>query len=153
MTFVIISYYSFQLTHTQDEMKGCRSTELPVNFISVSEVGRAKFNRVFKQRCSLHLPHLHQYVIVYFSDFIPDFLIIVSGFCMFVLSLVKKHYRLQFYMVRLLKDSPRHADRNAVSLFKCVNKYCSKRFFPLSPVWLDSCDSADRGDSVSPHHP
>jgi len=24
-----------------------------------------------------------------------------SGFCMFVLSLVKKHYRLQFYMVRL----------------------------------------------------
>lgn len=24
-----------------------------------------------------------------------------TGFCMFVLSLVKKHYRLQFYMVRL----------------------------------------------------
>ena len=26
-------------------------------------------------------------------------LLVVAGFCMFVLSLVKKHYRLQFYMV------------------------------------------------------
>lgn len=56
------------------------------------------------------------------------FSLIVSGFCMFVLSLVKKHYRLQFYMVRGLKDSPKHADKNAFPLFKCVNKYCHKCF-------------------------
>uniref|UniRef100_H9G3K6 phosphatidate cytidylyltransferase n=1 Tax=Anolis carolinensis TaxID=28377 RepID=H9G3K6_ANOCA len=30
-----------------------------------------------------------------------SFALYLTGFCMFVLSLVKKHYRLQFYMVRL----------------------------------------------------
>ena len=33
-----------------------------------------------------------------FGSFSPALLEL--GFCMFVLSLVKKHYRLQFYMVR-----------------------------------------------------
>lgn len=41
---------------------------------------------------------------------------------MFVLSLVKKHYRLQFYMVRGLKASPRHADKKAFFLLSNVLK-------------------------------
>lgn len=49
----------------------------------------------------------------------------VSGFCMFVLSLVKKHYRLQFYMVRGLRHSPKHADKKRpfllLNVLKCVS--------------------------------
>ncbi|XP_064141699.1 phosphatidate cytidylyltransferase 1 isoform X3 [Loxodonta africana] len=33
-----------------------------------------------------------------------SFALYLAGFCMFVLSLVKKHYRLQFYMHRLLEE-------------------------------------------------
>ena len=36
---------------------------------------------------------------------------------MFVLSLVKKHYRLQFYMVRGLKESAKHADKKMLLHF------------------------------------
>lgn len=42
-------------------------------------------------------------LIIYFKNILCR---VVAGFCMFVLSLVKKHYRLQFYMVSVSRLPP-----------------------------------------------
>lgn len=67
---------------------------------------------------------------------------VVSGFCMFVLSLVKKHYRLQFYMVSGLKDSGLLMKLEGQAPWKCcpiVSTFAQTRwlkcFTPLSE-WL-----------------
>lgn len=51
---------------------------------ALSEVGQAKFIRIWPKMTTCFSCRL---------------CLVVVGFCMFVLSLVKKHYRLQFYMV------------------------------------------------------
>lgn len=78
------------------------------------EMGRAKFSLTSDDLICEQFSLLLLYVC-------SSFLVCCSapaGFCMFVLSLVKKHYRLQFYMVSVGPASSCPLDHNFLSFIK-----------------------------------